>query len=290
MRGPPLPAAPRVKRNPLAPGLIRLLPLLLIVGLVAGGAGAGLTWWLVEPGRQAGQDAARPVENDALAPSRLTLAPLIARTTPGVVNIAVLHSSPLEQNPLLRDPYFRDFLIVPEEAIAPRISAGSGFVVDAERGLVITNRHVVENARAIRVTIGSRRVDARLIALARDVDLAVLQVPARNLTALPLGDSDRVAVGDYAVAIGNPFEIGQTVTAGIISALGRERRGGTAYVQTDAPINPGNSGGPLVSMRGEVIGINTAIVGPNGGNVGIGLAIPSNVARQFVESVLRSSS
>jgi len=272
------------------PGVGGLLTLMLLVVLIAGGAGAGVTWWLTaNPEERAAETLADPVPVDAVPLSRLTLAPLIARAAPAVVSIAVLQPSPLEQNPLLRDPYYRDFVLVPEEALQPRISAGSGFIVDARRGLVITNRHVVENARAIEVTIGERRVEARLIGMARDTDIAVLQVPARNLRALPLGDSDRLQVGDYVVAIGNPFEIGQTVTAGIVSALGRGRGGGPAYVQTDAPINPGNSGGPLISMRGEVIGINTAIVGPGEGNVGIGIAIPSNVVRQVVDRIVAAA-
>jgi len=267
-------------------GLGSILLLVLCAALVAGGTGAAATWWLTTgPANRTAETIARPVDVDSVPLSRLTLAPLITRAAPGVVNIAVLQPSPLEQNPLLRDPYFRDFIIVPEEALAPRISAGSGFIVDAARGLVITNRHVVENARAIEVAVGERRFEARLVALARGIDLAVLEIPARDLTALPLGDSDKVSVGDYVVAIGNPFEIGQTVTAGIVSAIGRSRRGGAAYVQTDAPINPGNSGGPLISMRGEVIGINTAIIGPGEGNVGIGLAIPSNVAKQLVDQL-----
>ena len=270
----PRPHAARAMRPSIA--------LIAILALVSGGAGGGAVGWLVRQEAAAGQPAV------AAQSTRLTLAPLIARVTPGVVNIAVLQPSPLEQNPLLRDPYFRDFLVVPDEALAPRLSAGSGFVVDAQRGLVLTNRHVVANARAIEVTIGARRSEARLIAVS-DVDLALLQIRPGNLTALPLGDSDRVAVGDYAIAVGNPFQVGQSVTAGIISAVGRERRGGAAYVQTDAPINPGNSGGPLMNLRGEVIGINTAIIGPGGGNVGIGLAIPSNVARAFVDRVRSNS-
>lgn len=204
--------------------------------------------------------------------------------------LAVLQSSPLDDNPLLRDPYYRYFLGVPDEALAPRLSAGSGVTVDAARGLVLTNRHVVENARAIEVTVGDRRVEARLLGSDARIDIAVLQVRARDLTELPVGDSDALKVGDYVVAIGNPFEIGQTVTAGIVSALGRGRRGGApSYVQTDAPINPGNSGGPLINMRGEIVGINTAIIGPGEGSVGIGLAIPSNIARQVMDAILRSS-
>lgn len=279
-------------RNPRpapASPLLGILVLMLLIVLIAGGAGAAVTWWL---GSQAGNrpDAAleAPLPVDQVPLSRLTLAPLIERAAPAVVSIAVLQPSPLEQNPLLRDPYYRDFVLVPEEALQPRISAGSGFVVDARRGLVLTNRHVVRNARAIEVTVGERRVEARLIGADPEHDIALLQIPARGLRQLPLGNSDSLKVGDYVVAIGNPFEIGQTVTAGIVSALGRgrDRSGGVDYVQTDAPINPGNSGGPLISMRGEVIGINTAIVGPGEGNVGIGIAIPSNVVRQVMERII----
>lgn len=227
----------------------------------------------------------RAISSDAVPLNRLTLAPLVERVAPAVVNIAVLQSSPYAQNPLLRDPYYRLFLGVPDEALAPRISAGSGFVVDAERGLVVTNQHVVSHARAIAVGIGDRQVEAELLGSDPLTDIAVLRIPARGLKALPLGESAKAHVGDYVVAIGNPFEVGQTVTAGIISAVRAPSAGGPAYVQTDAPINPGNSGGPLINMRGEVIGINSAIIGPSGGNVGIGLAVPSDVARRVVESI-----
>jgi serine protease DegQ len=264
------------------------LLLLLLCLLLAGAAGGAVTYWLTQrPGEATalGPPAAVPVT--AVPLDRLTLSPLIERVAPAVVNIAVLQTSPLEQNPLLRDPYYRLFLGVPDEALEPRISAGSGFVVDARRGLVLTNNHVVRNARAIEVTVSERQVPARLLGADPRTDIALLQIPARGLKQLALGDSDRLKVGDYVVAIGNPFEIGQTVTQGIVSALGHGRRGGApAYVQTDAPINPGNSGGPLISMRGEVIGINSAIVGPGEGNVGIGLAIPSNVAKQVMDGIL----
>ena len=229
--------------------------------------------------------APRMVANDAVPLNRLTLAPLVERVAPAVVNIAVLQSSPYAQNPLLRDPYYRLFMGVPDEALAPRISAGSGFVVDAERGLVVTNQHVVSHARAIAVGIGDRQVEAELLGSDPATDIAVLRIPAQGLKALPLGVSAKAHVGDYVVAIGNPFEVGQTVTAGIISAVRAPTAGGPPYVQTDAPINPGNSGGPLINMRGEVIGINSAIIGPSGGNVGIGLAVPSDVARRVVERI-----
>ena len=179
---------------------------------------------------------------------------------------------------------------MPDEALAPRISAGSGVIVNAAEGLILTNHHVVAGARAIEVTLSDqRRLEARLLGSHPGTDIALLQVRGRGLKQLPLGDSRSLKGGDYVVAIGNPFEIGQTVTAGIVSALGRGRRGGPSYVQTDAPINPGNSGGPLISMRGEVIGINSAIVGPGEGNVGIGLAVPSNTAREVMQAILRQS-
>ncbi|MDP8911969.1 MAG: trypsin-like peptidase domain-containing protein [Pseudomonadota bacterium] len=284
-------ARPRSQRH-VGIGTGALLSLFLLCLLIAGAAGGAAAWWLgARPGSEPLAELPAPVPVNAVPLSRLTLSPLVERAAPAVVNIAVLQASPLEQNPLLRDPYFRRFLGVPEEALAPRISAGSGFIVDAARGLVLTNHHVIDNAQAVEVTVGERRLPARLLGSDPSTDIAVLQIPARGLKQLPLGNSDGLKVGDYVVAIGNPFEIGQTVTAGIVSALGRGRTGGApAYVQTDAPINPGNSGGPLISMRGEVIGINSAIIGPGEGNVGIGLAVPSNVARQVMEAIVAGSS
>jgi S1-C subfamily serine protease len=269
-------------------GLVAVIILLLAMTASAF-LGAGLYAWLSAPGR-AGQTAQlpSPIPTSAVPLSRLSLSPLVQRAAPAVVNIAVLQPSPLEQNPLLRDPYFRYFFRVPNEALGPRLSAGSGVIVDADRGLVLTNHHVVEDARGIEVTAGERRLPARLLGSDPATDIALLQVRSGGLKELPLGNSDELKVGDYVVAIGNPFQIGQTVTAGIVSAIGRGRRGGAAtYVQTDAPINPGNSGGPLISMRGEVIGINSAIIGPGEGNVGIGLAVPANTARAVMNEIIR---
>ncbi len=161
----------------------------------------------------------------------------------------------------------------------PRLSAGSGVIVDATRGYVLTNHHVVANARKILVTLkDGRRLDAKLVGPDKGTDIAVLQIPARNLTALPFGDSDALRVGDYVVAIGNPFGLGQTVTSGIVSALGRSglsREGYEDFIQTDASINSGNSGGALVTFDGRLAGINSAILSPAGGNIGIGFAVPS---------------
>ena len=217
---------------------------------------------------------------------------LVRKTAPAVVNIAVLQPSPAEQNPLLRDPFFRQYLGVPDSALQPAISAGSGVIVDAPRGLVVTNFHVVQNARAVEVGLkDGRHVAAEPVAFAPNLDLAVLRIDARDLSALPLGDSSKLQVGQPVVAIGNPFGLGQTVTAGIVSATDRAMAQGDSrrFIQTDAPINPGNSGGPLIDTAGRVIGINSALFSPNRGqgNVGIGFAIPSDVVRRVVAQAER---
>ncbi len=220
-----------------------------------------------------------------------TLAPLLREVTPAVVNISVRVTAPARQNPLMRDPFFRryfeDLLQQPQQR--PQLSAGSGVVIDARRGYVITNHHVIEGAEEIVVTLKDRRrLTAELVGSDPGTDIALLKVAPEGLTALELGDSEALEVGDFVVAIGNPFGLGQTVTSGIVSALGRTGlniQGYEDFIQTDASINPGNSGGALINLRGELIGINSVIIGPSGGNVGIGFAVPSNMARAVVEQL-----
>jgi serine protease DegQ len=214
---------------------------------------------------------------------------LVERAAPAVVNIAVLQASPAQQNPLMQDPYFRRYFDVPEDRSPPRLAAGSGVIVDGEHGLILTNDHVVAGAQAIEIMLADRRrFQAEHLGSDPATDIALLRIRASNLPQLPLGDSDATRVGDQVVAIGNPFGLGQTVTSGIVSALGRGLREGgyESYIQTDAPINPGNSGGPLIDMRGTVVGINSAIFGP-GANIGIGFAVPSATARFVMEQLLQ---
>jgi len=219
-----------------------------------------------------------------------TLAPLLEKVTPAVVNIAVLQKSPEEQNPLLRDPFFRRFFGVPEQS-QPQIAAGSGVIVDAKNGYVMTNAHVVKDARQIQITLkDNRRLPAKLVGADAGTDIALLKVEAKNLVEAKFGDSDALQVGDFVIAIGNPFGLGQTATSGIVSALGRSglsMEGFEHFIQTDAPINPGNSGGALINLKGELVGINSAIIGPAGGNVGIGFAVPVVMARAVMEQLIR---
>jgi len=223
-------------------------------------------------------------------PSEESLSPLVKKTAPAVVNIATLQPSPAQQNPLLQDPFFRRYFGIPDAALQPAMAAGSGVIVDGARGLVITNFHVVQNAQAVEVGLkDGRKLPADPVVLAPDLDIAVLRIDAKNLPTLDLGDSSKLEVGDYVVAIGNPFNLGQTVTSGIISATDRPLGRGDArrFLQTDAPINPGNSGGPLIDLHGNIVGINSALFSPSqseasAGNVGIGFAIPSNDVKKIL--------
>ncbi|RMF20155.1 MAG: DegQ family serine endoprotease [Gammaproteobacteria bacterium] len=220
-----------------------------------------------------------------------TLSPLLEQVSDAVVNIAVKGTQKV-QNPLFNDPFFRRFFNVPEGHLQERKiqAAGSGVIIDADKGIVITNHHVVKDADEIKVSLNDGRVyEAKLLGADPEVDIAVLEIEADNLKALKIADSDRVKVGDYVVAIGNPFGLNHTVTTGIVSALGRSGLGIEGYenfIQTDASINPGNSGGALINMKGRLIGVNTAILAPSGGNVGIGFAIPSNMVKATVNQIL----
>ena len=220
-----------------------------------------------------------------------TLAPMLERTVPAVVNIFTRTRVKIRQNSLLSDPFFRRFFDIPQQPTERQVeSLGSGVVVDAKKGYVLTNHHVIDKAAEIAVNLqDGRTLKAKLIGSDPETDLAVIQVKAEKLVALQLSDSDQLRVGDFVVAIGNPFGLGQTVTSGIVSALGRSGLGIEGYedfIQTDASINPGNSGGALVNLRGELIGLNTAILSKSGGNVGIGFAIPTNMARQIMQQLI----
>jgi Do/DeqQ family serine protease len=220
-----------------------------------------------------------------------TLAPVLYRVTPAVVNIAVLQRSPEDQNPLLRDPFFRRFFGLPGQP-SPQISAGSGVIIDAKNGFVITNAHVIKEAREVAITLkDNRRLPAKVIGADAGTDIALLRIEPKNLSEVKWGDSDALQVGDFVLAIGNPFGVGQTATSGIVSALGRSGlnvEGYEHFIQTDASINPGNSGGALVNLKGELIGINTAIIGPAGGNVGIGFAVPAFIAQAVVQQLAKT--
>lgn len=220
-----------------------------------------------------------------------SLAPMLERTVPAVVNISTVTRIEAAEHPLMRDPFFRRFFEMPrDERHREGNSLGSGIIVDAKRGLVLTNHHVIAKATEIRVTLqDGRSLVAELIGADPETDIAVLRIPADKLTALPVADSDALKVGDFVVAIGNPFGLSQTVTSGIVSGLGRSGLGIEGYesfIQTDASINPGNSGGPLVNLRGELVGLNTAILAPGGGNIGIGFAIPANMVQAVMTQLV----
>ncbi len=233
--------------------------------------------------------AALPVQvDDQKLPS---LAPMLERVTPAVVNIATEGKVQMRQNPLFSDPFFKHFFNLPNMPTERKTqSLGSGVIVDAKRGLILTNNHVIANADQITVTLrDGRQLDAELVGTDPETDVAVIKVPTENLTDIKPADSDKLRVGDFAVAIGNPFGLGQTVTSGIISALSRsglDIGGYEDFIQTDASINPGNSGGALVNLNGELIGINTAIFSQSGGNIGIGFAIPVKLALNIMEQLI----
>lgn len=224
-----------------------------------------------------------------------SLAPIVKKASPAVVNIATRGTlRERARNPLLDDPFFRRFFEAPSAPPRERIfqSAGSGVIVDAKNGYIITNAHVIDNADEITVTLlDDRQIEAQIVGRDRASDVAVLKVDGKNLTAMPLADSSKAEVGDFVLAIGNPFALNHTVTSGIISALGRSDSSNTEsyqdFIQTDAPINPGNSGGALVNLQGQLVGINTAIFSGTGGNIGIGFAIPSNMVKAVMTQLVQ---
>jgi serine protease Do/serine protease DegQ len=220
---------------------------------------------------------------------------MISRVAPAVVNIATEGRVMVQTNPLLNDPFFQRFFSLPEQSQQPRErrteSLGSGVIIDADKGYIVTNHHVIDKSDQVTVTLNDgRQFKANIIGSDPEADVAVIQISGQGLTALALANSDTLQVGDFVVAIGNPFGLGQTVTSGIVSALGRSGLGIEGYedfIQTDASINPGNSGGALVNLRGHLIGINTAILAPTGGNIGISFAIPVNMVKQLVDQLLQ---
>ena len=225
-----------------------------------------------------------------------TLSPMLKNVSPAVVNIATF-SKRRDQNPLLNDPFFRRFFNIPDQQQMPKQapkkrqqSAGSGVIINAKDGIVMTNAHVIDGADEVQVSLkDGRSFTAEVKGSDPELDIAILKIDAKNLSEVALGNSHGLEVGDFVVAIGNPFGLGQTVTTGVVSALGRTGLGIEGYenfIQTDASINPGNSGGALVNLNGELIGINTAIIAPAGGNVGIGFAIPVNMAKASMEQIV----
>ncbi|MDP5136660.1 Do family serine endopeptidase [Rheinheimera baltica] len=220
-----------------------------------------------------------------------TLAPMLEQTTPAIVHISVAGNREVRQRlPEAFRHFFGQRGSNEYKEERPFKGLGSGVIIDAEKGYIVTNNHVIQDADEIEVRLkDGRTFSAKKLGADPETDIALLQIEAKKLVQITLADSDKTRVGDFAVAIGNPFGLEQTVTSGIISALGRGGlgiEGFEDFIQTDAAINSGNSGGALVNLRGELIGINTAILGPNGGNIGIGFAIPANMMKNLVDQII----
>ncbi|MDE2070081.1 MAG: DegQ family serine endoprotease [Gammaproteobacteria bacterium] len=225
-----------------------------------------------------------------------SLAPIVKRVSPAVVNISTSGHVTVQQSPFFNDPFFQQFFGMPNQPMERNFQAlGSGVIVDAAKGYILTNNHVIENADKITVTLyDGRSFKAKVVGRDPDTDIAVLQIDAKDLVQIPLGNSSTLQVGDFVIAIGNPFGLNHTVTAGIVSAMGRtgpQVQDGkyTDFIQTDAAINPGNSGGALVNLEGQLVGINTMIVTSGGsrGNIGIGFAIPINMAKNVMDQLIQ---
>ena len=225
-----------------------------------------------------------------------SLAPMIKEVHPAVLNISTFSTQQHSNNPLFNDPFFRRFFNIPDQRQFKQQpkkrqqSAGSGVVVNAEDGIVMTNYHVIKGADQVQVSLADgRSFEAKVLGEDAELDIAILKIEADDLVEVKIANSENLEVGDFVVAIGNPFGLGQTVTTGVVSALERTGLGIEGYenfIQTDASINPGNSGGALVNLAGELVGINTAIIAPSGGNVGIGFAIPANMAKASMEQII----
>jgi serine protease Do len=225
----------------------------------------------------------------ATIPTSPSLAPMLQKTLPAVVNIRAIinltgYDTMMQKQ---RDKQQQNQGMMPNKAL----SIGSGVIVDANNGYILTNAHVVEDAQDVTVSLSDgRHSTAKIIGMDKASDIALLQIKAKNLTAIPLGNSNDLKVGDIVAAVGNPFGLNQTVTSGIISALGRTQLGienFENFIQTDASINPGNSGGALLDINGQLIGINTAILAPNRGSVGVGFAIPANIAKSVMQQLIQ---
>jgi serine protease Do len=234
-----------------------------------------------------------PLLAGALPPTqKASVASVVREVTPGVVNIATKRIESVEV-PATVDPVLQEFFEIPNRRLKRETtSAGSGVIVDAGRGFILTNEHVVRGASVIEVTTkDERRFRAELIGRDKATDVAVLKIKADNLAAVPMGDSRALEVGDFVLAVGNPFGLGQTVTSGIVSAMGRAGLGIEGYedfIQTDASINPGNSGGALVTLDGRLVGLNTAILSKSGASHGIGFAIPIDMARSVMTQLVEN--
>jgi serine protease DegQ len=280
-----------------APSTARRTLLALTAAAAFGGfAATGLNLMLDAPAGAQPPPGAATVPAAAALPTAVSgvpvpsLAPMLKKVLPAVVSVTSKQRVRVN-TPFGDDPVFRRMFGIPQERIAQ--SLGSGVIIDAQRGLVLTNNHVVEDADEVSVNLADgRTLRAEFVGSDPDTDVALMRIPAQDLTAIPMANSDRLQIGDFVVAIGNPFGVGQTVTSGIISAVGRNNLPGAGFqnfIQTDASINPGNSGGALVNLNGELIGINTASFNPRGsmaGNIGLGFAIPVNLANNIKDQLL----
>ncbi len=283
--------------------LLRSKPAVLALGFALGAAGLGLAH-TTEKSLSSNPPATLKLADPGEGPSKSSYAPLVKEVLPSVVNISsskVVHNRMSSEEGMPMDPFFRQFFGQDGNEGGGRFSMprdsrekalGSGIIVSPE-GYILTNNHVVDGATDVRITLSDKReFKARIVGADPKTDVAVLKIDSKNLAPITIGDSSKVQVGDVALAIGNPFGVGQTVTKGIISATGRGGLGIEDYedfLQTDAPINPGNSGGALINDRGELVGINTAIISHgSGGSQGIGFAVPANLARSVMDQVLKN--